>query len=603
MAFTVTATQGGATANGLLLRVKVLTGTAATQNGATVSIATALHASIVTTVTGSLVYGALSADAVAGAFSAEPLCTLTDNFHDTVNGEYYGSFRTTSATGTPGSTLVGSTTSNANPDMAAVEILPNGTITEDASGPAAATATGATTVTTASFTPPAGSLLVAMVGSDGAANGSTLTTMSVTDTSGLGLTWTQVVHASSTATCYAGVWLAQVPGGSTASVPAPAFPVPPGRLSPSSFPRIQPPPPPGVPNVLVPAGAGSATATALGPVANVIPGPAAASATAAALQPVVVITPSPAAASATATAQGPVPNVIPSPAAASATATALNPAILTGTIANPAAATATATAQSPALQISNSVTPGVAHATAAALNPGAVITPNAGLAHATAAAQGPSAQVSTTVTPGVAHATTTATSPGFGAALNHFAVTFTEPGPTAVLTENAFGAVLTEQKLGAALTLASFGGSLIPVSPSATCTIPGFGATLTTPAFGAVLTEGTMQQASLTLSEFNDMTINIAVTNNGSPYNLTSQNLNLLLKSQAGVPDSQALVFSSTGGSPAITITNAAQGLATAQLPNTSLNSETYGFYRLDVVNASSQQQTTVYGPIVWITL
>ena len=112
-----------------------------------------------------------------------------------------------------------------------------------------------------------------------------------------------------------------------------------------------------------------------------------------------------------------------------------------------------------------------------------------------------------------------------------------------------------------------------------------------------------MQQASLTLSEFNDMTISIAVTNNGSPFNLTGYNLNLLLKSQAGVPDTQALTFSSSGGSPAITITSPSGGLATAQLPNASLNSETYSFYRLDVVNASSQQQTTVYGPIVWVTL
>lgn len=380
-------------------------------------------------------------------------------------------------------------------------------------------------------------------------------------------------------------------------------PAPPGRLSPAAWPRVEPPPPPQPPNVLVPAGTASATATALNPTIIITPAPAAASATATALQPVVTVTAAPGTATATATAQSPVPNVIPHPAAASATATALNPAILTGTIVTPGVASATATALNPALQISPTVTPGTATATATALQPTIIITPNAGLAHATATAQSPSVQISTTVTPGVAHAVATASAPGFATPLNHFGVTFTEPGPVAVLTESGLGATLAEQKLGAALTLPNLGGSLTVVSPSATCTIPGYGATLSIANLSAVLTGGTMQQASLTLSEFNDMTINIAVTNNGSPFNLTSYNLNLLLKSQAGVPDSSALVFSSTGGSPAITITNAAQGLATAQLPNVDLDAETYTFYRLDVVNASSQQQTTVYGNIIWVTL
>ncbi len=112
-----------------------------------------------------------------------------------------------------------------------------------------------------------------------------------------------------------------------------------------------------------------------------------------------------------------------------------------------------------------------------------------------------------------------------------------------------------------------------------------------------------MQQASLTLAEFNDMTIDLAITNNGAPFNLTGYTVNLLLKAQAGDPDESALVFSSGGVSPAITITSASQGLATAQLPNDDLDTEAYNFYRLDVVNSSSQQQTTAYGPITWITL
>jgi hypothetical protein len=233
---TVTATQGGATFAGMLLRVKVLTGAAAaaSQPGGTLVVtATAAHGNITTTQTGSLVYGALSADSAAGSFAAEPLCTLIDNYNDSAHGEQYGSFRTTSATGTPGSTLVGSSTANANPNCAAAEILQSGTITEDASSPAVVVSNTLTALTTASFTPPPGSLIVVLIGSDGAANGTTTTTMAVTDTGG-GLTWIPLAQAASTSTEYAGVWIAQVPAGGAVSgsvQPRATVPVPRRRLA------------------------------------------------------------------------------------------------------------------------------------------------------------------------------------------------------------------------------------------------------------------------------------------------------------------------------------------------------------------------------------
>jgi len=222
MSMTVTATQGGAAYRGMLLRVKVLTGAAAaaSQTGATATSTAACNASITTTATGSVVYGGLSSGNVS--FTAEPSCTLFDNYQDTTNNESYGSFRTTSATGTPGAVTVGSSTSGTGyTDIAAAEILPSGTITEDSSAPAVVTSDTATALTTASFTPPAGSLIVALIGTDGAASGSTDTTMTVTDTGG-GLTWTQLAQAASPSTCYAGVWIAQVPGGA-------AFTAPPNR--------------------------------------------------------------------------------------------------------------------------------------------------------------------------------------------------------------------------------------------------------------------------------------------------------------------------------------------------------------------------------------
>ena len=275
---------------------------------------------------------------------------------------------------------------------------------------------------------------------------------------------------------------------------------------------------------------------------------------------------------------------------ASGTGTALNGQFFA--LARLATGTGTAS-QSPAKA-------GLASGTGTAQAPAAPGPVAAGLAHGTGTAWSTSAPNA-----GLAHGTGTAGSPPFPAPLNHFAVAFTEPGPSAVLSENSFGGILTLPNFGAALApVTSLGGSLTLVSPSATCTIADYGATLSIAGFGAVITGGTMQQASLTLSEFNDMTINIAVTNNGVAFNLTGYNLNLLLKSAAGVPDSSALIFSSTGGSPAITVTSPSGGLAVAQLPNVDLDSEQYTFYRLDVVQAStSYQQTTVYGQINWVTL
>lgn len=206
---TVTATQGGGAAPGMLLRVKVLTGAApaSAQTGAALTATFANSGSITTTHADSFVYGAIQA-AAPGSFTAEPLCTLIDNFNETTHSEQYGTFRTTSATGTPGATLVGSSTGDTSiSDIAAAEILAGGTIAEDSSAPAVVTSGTLTALTTASFSPPPGSLLVVMVACNGSA--ASLETMTVT---GGGLTWTPLAQAATSSTCYAGVFIAQVPG-------------------------------------------------------------------------------------------------------------------------------------------------------------------------------------------------------------------------------------------------------------------------------------------------------------------------------------------------------------------------------------------------------
>lgn len=246
---TVTAAESGTTFNGVLLRVKVLTGTSLSQAGAATASfqgTGAQQASITTTVTGSQVYGALKNSGSTATFTANGSTTLFDNVSDASNGEAFGTCRSTSATGSPGAVTIGASAPSVAGQTALVEVLPSGTITEDASGPAQVNTLAGITITTASFTPPAGSLLVAMVLAD--ANASTVVTVS-----GGGLTWTEVKKSQSTSpTGYAGVWIAQI---APASSPVQTRPVEPGQTWLRHFkhrailppvPLIPPPPPPTV---------------------------------------------------------------------------------------------------------------------------------------------------------------------------------------------------------------------------------------------------------------------------------------------------------------------------------------------------------------------
>jgi hypothetical protein len=233
------------------------------------------------------------------------------------------------------------------------------------------------------------------------------------------------------------------------------------------------------------------------------------------------------------------------------------------------------------------------------------------VATATAQALAPTVSENVTANAGLATATATALAASGSLVRNplHLGATLTLPSPDATATEaDTGGTVVTVANLlgGSALAVTSQSATAIPqnslINGVASPVSNTLGGTLTLPAFGASTTGWTMQTAPLAISEFNDETINIAVTNNGSPYNLTGIVVQMLFKTAAGTPDNEALVFSSTGGSPAITITNASGGLATAVIPNSDLDAETYNFYRIDVV-VSGLINTCLYGPITWTSL
>ena len=219
MTVTVTAASGR-----FALAVKVLTGAAASQPGATATSVTATSAAITPTGTGSIIYGAYQdSNSVypATANAATSIISDADGFgHEAVN------FRATATTtsGTPVTVGLTPHGGEASIALALCEILAAGTLTEDASSPAP-TPVGSsnmafgTSLTSASFTPPAGALLVVMASDDSS-------TLTITDTSGLGLTWTQQVLAAETGgsfSMWAGIWTAQIPGGGSSTGAAAAL--------------------------------------------------------------------------------------------------------------------------------------------------------------------------------------------------------------------------------------------------------------------------------------------------------------------------------------------------------------------------------------------
>lgn len=219
MSFQVAAIQAGpAIAAGTYLDVLVLTG--ATGTGATVSASGVLQAAITPQATGSLVYGSLQA--VAGAVTANGATTILDSGHEsTADGLAHVPLRTTAITTAATPVTVGASAGGTPLLLALAEVM--GNPVQDASSPGPAFTTGGSApflATSAAFTPPSGSLLVAIVSANGAVG---VNSVAIADSSGLGLTWTEVVRSPSGTAGYAGVWVAQYP--------APGSPAPVGQVA------------------------------------------------------------------------------------------------------------------------------------------------------------------------------------------------------------------------------------------------------------------------------------------------------------------------------------------------------------------------------------
>ena len=217
MSFTVTATATTGTAQQpMAMTLKVVTGAAATQNGATVGTSGAISppsASITPDASGSLIFGAEIA-VVSTVYTPLASTTFYTN-HYNGTSESFGSFVSSATTTASSPVTIGGSAPTGSPagGIALAEILASGTLAVDSSSPPDTGFVDADTATTAAFTPPGGSLLVLMLSSNG---GGGVSGFTITDTSGLGLAWTVLSQANGSGEGYAGVWIAQIPAASLA---------------------------------------------------------------------------------------------------------------------------------------------------------------------------------------------------------------------------------------------------------------------------------------------------------------------------------------------------------------------------------------------------
>jgi hypothetical protein len=213
VAFTVTVSQGGAKDIGMQIQLRVYTGQAASPVGAVNSAKNSTPSLAITPAgaSGSIIFGANLG--LAGTYTANGATSYTAD--NSGAGLEFVAMRSASTVGSAGGAVtIGGTASASSLSICLMELLAAGTLTQDASTPVAVTSPSVEFMSTASFAPPAGSVLVLMVTTNGATG---TVTISVSDTSGLSLPWTEQVSQPTQG--YSGIWTTVMPGGSAPRLP------------------------------------------------------------------------------------------------------------------------------------------------------------------------------------------------------------------------------------------------------------------------------------------------------------------------------------------------------------------------------------------------
>lgn len=240
MSFTVSAAITSQNGNGAL-KVFVTTGTAeAGGNAAGMAAYAAANASLTPAQSGSLIlFGILAVTGVYAAQVAEASNTFTDNAATGTSGYADGHYTGTVTSGTP--VTIGASGPGGQWDaLGAYELIPSGSPAIDASTPAAYTG-NTSPFTSAAFTPPAGSVLAAVVMFEQSVSG---TAPAITDTSGLGLTWTQrALYPGNAYAASVAVFTAKIPSSGATATPAAvtasaAFPSPAVRQDKTAAPSV-----------------------------------------------------------------------------------------------------------------------------------------------------------------------------------------------------------------------------------------------------------------------------------------------------------------------------------------------------------------------------
>jgi len=159
------------------------------------------------------------------------------------------------------------------------------------------------------------------------------------------------------------------------------------------------------------------------------------------------------------------------------------------------------------------------------------------------------------------------------------------------------GTLIDQNKLGGSITKINRGGTVIVLDPLLGGTL------IVTDPLNATLVEWTMQEVDIVLAEFNDETLNLALTSGNPPtpppLNLTGLALDMFLKPAAGVPDIDPGVVKLSTTTGEITIISAVAGTATVAIANVDLtNPSAYTFYRVDTVDGAGKRNTAIFGKV-----
>lgn len=224
--YTVTGTATNNTFTGGMLKVYVLDNASIAGTPAVGSSTTAYNCSVTPSQNNSFFYGIAANEIASTAFTAEANTTISDQGSVSGGGAQAAAYHTTAGSSSPGTPItIGSTTTFAGDyGTVAMEILASGgTQSIDGSSPAAIISTTLTSFTTASFAPPGGNILVAVLCANG--NGSANVCVG-TVSSTPSLTWTEQIKVNSTVDAtnsYIGVWTATAPANSAVPVLPPRW--------------------------------------------------------------------------------------------------------------------------------------------------------------------------------------------------------------------------------------------------------------------------------------------------------------------------------------------------------------------------------------------